>query len=117
MAKVPSKETIKRATIADMKTLGVHKPQYNRLVDIYAELVFQYNTLTAEFEDGGFEYEVSTDQGGTKKAPIVATLETLRKDILAYSDRLCLNPKSLETVTPEKGKKSGLAAALSSLEK
>ncbi len=116
MAKVPSKETIKRRTIEDMKALGVHKSQYNRLIDIYSELVFQYLTLTDEFEEGGYQYEVSTDQGGTKKSPIVATLETLRKDILAYSDRLCLNPKSLETVTPVNNKKSRLASVLSKLE-
>ncbi|WP_277375825.1 P27 family phage terminase small subunit [Paenibacillus polymyxa] len=115
MAKSPTKETIKRATIADMKALGIHKPQYNRIIEIYAELVFQYNTLTKEFEDGGYQYEVSTDQGGAKKSPILASLETLRKDILAYSDRLCLNPKSLETVTVEKKGKSALAAALSDL--
>lgn len=116
MAKVPSKETIKRRTIEDMKILGVHKSQYNRLIDIYSELVFQYLTLTDEFEKGGYQYEVSTDQGGTKKSPIVATLETLRKDILAYSDRLCLNPKSLETVTTANNKKSKLASVLSKLE-
>ncbi|WHX35276.1 P27 family phage terminase small subunit [Paenibacillus polymyxa] len=115
MAKSPTKETIKRATVADMKALGIHKPQYNRIIDIYAELVFQYNTLTKEFEDGGYKYEVSTDQGGAKKSPILASLETLRKDILAYSDRLCLNPKSLETVTVETKGKSALAAALSEL--
>lgn len=108
MSRSPTKETIKRATIADMKALGIHKPQYNRIIDIYAELVYQYNRLTKEFEDNGFEYEVSTDQGGAKKSPILASLETLRKDILAYSDRLCLNPKSLETVTVEKQKGSKL---------
>jgi len=69
MARAPTKETIKRTTITDMKALGVHKPQYNRLIDIYAELVYQYNTLSAEFENGGFQYEVSTDQGGAKKKP------------------------------------------------
>lgn len=115
MENLPSKETIKRRTIADMKKLGVHKPQYNRLIEIYSELIFQYNVLTAKFEEEGYEYEVSTDQGGTKKSPIVATLESLRKDILAYSDRLCLNPKSIETVTVETGKKSKLAETLKGL--
>lgn len=116
MANVPTKETIKRKTIADMKTLGVYKPQYNRIVDVYAELVFQFLTLNKKFEEEGYEYETYTAAGGAKKAPIVATLESLRKDILAYSDRLCLNPKSMETVTVEKEKKSALAAALSELE-
>ncbi|MDQ0340260.1 phage terminase small subunit [Caldalkalibacillus uzonensis] len=115
MAKVPSKETIKRRTIADMRKLGVHKPQYNRLIDIYSELVHQYLILNKEFEEKGYRYEVMTDQGGSKKAPIVATLENLRKDILAYSDRLCLNPKSLENVTAETGKTSALASVLKQL--
>lgn len=115
MAKVPTKETIKRATVTDMGKLGIHKPQYNRLIDIYAGLVAQYLKLTQEFEDDGYIYEVETDQGGSKKSPIVATLETLRKDILAYSDRLCLNPKSLETVTAEKASKSKLADILKDL--
>lgn len=116
MAKIPTKETIKRRTISDMKALGVHKPQYNRLIDIYSELVFQYLTLNKKFEEGDYEVQVTTDQGSPKKAPIVATLENLRKDILAYSDRLCLNPKAIENVTAEKKDKSKLASVLSSLE-
>lgn len=109
------KETIKRATITDMKKLGIHKPEYNRLIDIYAELVEQYGEITQKFVDSNYKYQEITADGGYKKAPIVATLETLRKDILAYSDRLCLNPKSLETVTAETGNKSKLAQVLSEL--
>lgn len=115
MAKIKTKESIKRQTIKDMKALGIYKEQYNKLIEIYAELVEQYSILVAEFEAGGYRYEVNTDQGGSKKAPIVATLESLRKDILAYSDRLCLNPKALETVTAETGKKSALATVLKEL--
>lgn len=115
MSKVPTKETIKRRTITDMKELGVHKPQYNRMIDIYSELVYQFLKLNDEFEREGYQYESYTAAGGAKKSPIVATLESLRKDILAYSDRLCLNPKSLETVTAETQSKSTLASALSGL--
>lgn len=117
MAKLPGKETIKRTTVADMKKLGVYKPEYNRLIDIYAELVEQYWILNQQFKSSGYDFEVETIQGGSKKAPIVATLEALRKDILAYSDRLCLNPKALETVTSDEkpGKKSKLAQVLKDL--
>jgi phage terminase small subunit len=113
---IPTKETIKRRTVSDMKELGIHKTQYNRLIDIYSGLVHQYLTLNKKFEEGDYEVQVTTDQGSPKKAPIVATLENLRKDILAYSDRLCLNPKSLENVTQEKESKSKLASVLSRLE-
>ena len=114
---VPTKETIKRRTISNMKELGIYKKQYNRLIDIYSGMIHQYLTLNKKFEDGDYQVEATTDQGSPKKAPIIATLENLRKDILAYSDRLCLNPKSLENVTAEKEQKSTLASVLSSLEK
>lgn len=113
--KATTKATIKKNTIEDMKKLGIYKPEYDRVIDIYAELSEQYERITEKFIKSNYDYEVETMQGGMKKAPIVATLETLRKDILAYSDRLCLNPKALETVTIEKDKKSKLATMLSEL--
>ncbi|RDV26302.1 P27 family phage terminase small subunit [Lysinibacillus capsici] len=115
MSKVPSKETIKRRTVSDMKALGVHKPQYNRLIDAYSDIVHQYLTLTERFEKEGYEYESYTAAGGAKKSPIVATLESLRKDILAYSDRLCLNPKSNDPNNKAPTKNTGLVEALNSL--
>lgn len=112
LSKEADKNVIKRATVRDMKALNIYKKQYDRLIDIYADLVAQYNRLNVEFAEGGFQVESETAQGGAKKSPIVATLETLRKDILAYSDRLCLNPKSLETVTTDKNNESKLTALL-----
>ncbi|TDL34568.1 P27 family phage terminase small subunit [Jeotgalibacillus sp. S-D1] len=112
MSKISTKDTIKRRTIDDMKALGIHKPQYNRLIDIYARLVHEYLKLSEEFEKSGSEYQTFTAAGGAKKSPIVATLESLRKDIISYSDRLCLNPKSLESVTAEKESNSKLASLL-----
>lgn len=110
-----TKEAIKKNTIEDMKKLGVYKASYGPLIDIYAELREQYEVFTKEFKKNGYKYESETGQGGAKKSPIVATLETLRKDILAYSDRLCLNPKAIESVTVEKKTKSSLAQALGEL--
>lgn len=113
---VTSKETIKRATIRDMKSLGTHKPEFNRLIDIYAELVHQYLRAVSDFEDSGYQYETETAAGNPKKSGIVSTMENLRKDILQYSDRLCLNPKTLETVKVESTQKSKLASVLNKLE-
>lgn len=113
---IPKQDSIKRYTITAMKELGTHKVQYNRIIDIYAGLVHQYLIALRDFEEGGYKYEVETGTGGTKKSPIVATLENLRKDILAYSDRLCLNPKTFESVTVETVKKSKLESVLESLE-
>jgi len=108
-------EIMKDKTVKDMTDLGVYKPQYDRLIDVYIDLNMQYDRAMKEFEASGFEYETEAAAGGTKKSAIVATLENLRKDILAYSDRLCLNPKAIESVTIEKKTKSKLESMLSTL--
>lgn len=99
------KETIKKNTISDMKKLGTYKPEYDAMIDVYAEIREQYERLTKAFKDSGYKYQEETADGGHKKAPIVATLENLRKDVLTYSDRLCLTPKALsDKKTAESGK-------------
>ena len=98
-----------------MTELGVYKKEYGKIIDMYVELVYQYNILTYKFEENDFKYEEATAQGGSKKAPLVSTLETLRKDILAYSDRLCLNPKSVDGIKKQLKKKSKLESAIDSM--
>jgi len=113
---ITSKETIKRRTMNDMKKMGTHRSEYNRIIDIYSQLINQYLILTKKFQESGFEHEVPTADGSTKKAPIVATLESLRKDILQYSDRLCLNAKSYSDRETETKTNSSLVDVLSKFE-
>lgn len=114
---ITSKETIKRRTISDMKKMGTHRSEYNRIIDIYSQLVNQYLIITKEFQDSGYQFEVPTADGSSKKSPIVATLESLRKDILQYSDRLCLNAKSYGDRDDGEVKESGLSKLLKEIGK
>ena len=102
--------------VEQMKMLGIYKPEYDNMIQIYAELRLQYIILTDRFEKSNYKVQTKSERGGMKKSPIVATLEGLRKDILAYSDRLCLNPKSFHAldVTPEapKSKLENLLGAM-----
>ena len=82
----------------DMKSLGTYKKEFNRLIEIYVDLNIEYDQAMAQFEASGRQYESETAAGGTKKSAIVATMESLRKDIITYSDRLCLNPKTIEGI-------------------
>lgn len=107
-----SQSAIRRRTIKAMKSLGTYRKEYEQIIDIYSALVEQYAELLARFTVCGCQYEVSTGQEGVKKSPIVASLESLRKDILQYSDRLCLNPKALKDELPKPKKKSVLAQVL-----
>lgn len=100
-----------------MKNLGVYKKEYDNLIDIYAGLCEQYFELLKRFEQSGYEVEIDCGFGESKKTnPIVRVIETLRKDILQYSDRLKLNPKSFDEKDLPKKSKGTLAEALSKLE-
>lgn len=61
---------------------------------MYSDLLLQYYILTKKFEESGYEVVMETEKSGGKKSPVLATLESLRKDIGTYSDRLMLNAKS-----------------------
>lgn len=94
-APATTKATIRKQTISDMKKLGVYRPEYDRIIDIYAGLWEQYHRLMSEYDkEGRYGYATLTADGGEKKSPLVGTIEAVRRDILAYSDRLMLNPKA-----------------------
>lgn len=114
--RVTTKETFKKLTIDSMKNLGTYRPDYDPVIDIYCELREQYALYSAQLKKKSYKCDESTAAGGTKKSALVGTIETLRKDILLYSDRLLLNPKAM---TEEKNKTakthSPLAKALMEL--
>ncbi|EAF6681566.1 P27 family phage terminase small subunit [Listeria innocua] len=107
--------SVKERVIQDMKGLGVYKTEYDNIITIYCDLLTQYDDAQKKFIESDYQYETSTAAGGTKKSAIVATLENLRKDIIAYSDRLCLNPRAIENITTENKKQSSLADILSEM--
>ncbi len=77
-----------------MTALGVYKKEFEPIIIIYCELREQYDVLTKTFITSGYDFSETTKEG-SKKAPIVTTLETLRKDILAYASQLGLTPQGL----------------------
>ena len=116
MKSLPGKQQdIFEETVRKMTSLVVYRPEYDGQIEIYAQLCEQYVLLTDRFERSGYRVQTKSAQGGMKKSPIVATLEALRKDILSYSDRLCLNPKSYDAMDISAPKKNALAEALKDL--
>lgn len=88
------KKSIINQTRDDMKALGVYKPEFEPIIEVYSQLREQYNISTQRFIDSDYNFKEYTNTG-TKKAPIVTTLEALRKDILAYAAQLGLTPQGL----------------------
>lgn len=88
------------ATRTAMKALDTYKPEYESQIRIYADLLYQYDMLNKKYKAADYPFSEPTN-AGSKKAPIVTTLESLRKDILQYALALGLNPKGLRTLKAE----------------
>lgn len=113
LKRMPDRESVKRRTINYMRELGTYKTQYNQVIEVYADMIYQYNILSAEFQKSGFATMVETERSGGKKSPILTTLENLRKDIGTYSDRLMLNAKTYNAeIEQPKTEKSAFAQLL-----
>ena len=110
-----ARDTIKAQTISAMKEMGTYRAEYEPIIDIYAGMREQYGRLLNEYADGKtYRYATPTADGGEKKSPLSLTIESLRKDIIVYSDRLMLNPKARAETAKGKARKSKLAEALTS---
>lgn len=111
-------KSIINQTRDQMKALGVYKPEFEPIIEVYSQLREQYKVLTKRFIESDYDFKEYTTTG-TKKAPIVTTLEALRKDILAYATQLGLTPQGLLKADDKafaKKKPSVLAAALKGLD-
>lgn len=86
----------------NMKALGVYKPEFDMTIEIYSGLIDQYQALEREFKKSKFTVIEKTGYSdNSKKSPMVATLENLRKDILQYSNALGLTPSGLKKINDE----------------
>jgi len=115
---MPRKRAPDTEARACMKAMGIYRCEFEPMIRAYGQLREQYDTLTRRYEESGYDFEVETNSGA-KKAPIVATLESLRKDVLAYAVQLGLTPaglKKLNEAAIKPARPSALAEALKSLE-
>ena len=114
MANIKPETQVRKA----MQSLGTYKKEFEPVILILCQLKKQYDVLTKKFEDDGYRFSEITSSG-TKKAPIVVTLEGLRRDILNYYTQLGLTPQGLKKLNDQamaesKGE-SALASALKEL--
>ena len=102
MARPITANYIRKATVKNMKSLGTYRKEFDYLINIYANMLYQY--ILYEEEHAANNYKVAdmyVNKAGAenlRKLPLINVMETLRKDILSYSDKLMLNPKALGEV-------------------
>lgn len=80
--------------IEKMKTLNVYKPEFEPAIERYVMLQKEYKEIYTSYQHGGYECEISTSSG-SRKSPVVSTLESLRRDILNLEEALGLTPRGL----------------------
>lgn len=114
MSRASYKTRITRA----MKSLGTYRKEYDLTIGMLANLQEQYEQLNRTYMDEGLPYYEDT-QTGRKKSPIVTTLESLRKDILAYQTALGLTPAGAKKLDMQQTdtEPSDLVKALRALER
>ena len=84
-----------KSVIEQMKKLGSYRPEFEDTVRHYAELCIEYDTLYERYVAANYPCAIDTEKGA-KKSPITTTLESLRKDILAYAVQLGLTPAAIK---------------------
>ena len=80
-----------------MTALGTWKDEYRITVEICAGLMDQYDVILSAWQATGM-MPVEYTENGSKKSGIVTTLESLRKDILAYQKELGLTPMAMKRI-------------------
>ena len=100
---------------AAMQELNTYKPEYDPIINVYVDLWEQYDAVQKRLKKSRYKSSVEGSLGTQKKSYDVGQHEALRKDILAYSDRLRLNPKAMMDA-PSPGGGGMLAKVLSNLE-
>lgn len=116
-----TKDSIRDTVIQNMTRIGTYKVEYDQLIDIYVGMLYQYRLFEKEYEESGYKLteEYTNKAGATneRKVPIYTAMESLRKDIATYSDKLKLNPKVMDIEPPKQVESSVLNQVLQTLDK
>lgn len=107
------REKFTRNTRRKMRKLGTYKPEFEDGIRFYVDALVQYDSIWKEYEESGF-LSVIECPGGFKKNPLLGALEDTRKQISLWSDKLGLNPKSLDNMKAAQAQEnqSGLAQTM-----
>ena len=100
-----------------MESMGIWKDEYRITVEICAGLMDQYDIINTAWIASGMN-PVEYTETGSKKSGVVTTLESLRKDILAYQKELGLTPMSIKRLDAQENlpQSNVLAEALRKLD-
>ena len=90
-----TKASVKAGKIRqELRSLGIYKAEFEPAIRRLADLKVEYDALHTRYASDDYPCVIETGSG-PKKNPLVTTLESLRRDILALETALGLNPSGL----------------------
>ncbi|OLF47296.1 hypothetical protein BU202_08190 [Streptococcus cuniculi] len=114
MARPITKKSIVSKVKKTMNELGTYRKEFDQVIEVYSGMLFQYQEYEKQHAEAGYPVtEIYVNNAGAeneRKVPIISVMETLRKDILSYSNQLMLNPKALGESFEKDDKESPLKA-------
>lgn len=112
------KKKIYKQTKNSMETVGTFRPEFDPIVERYAELRAQFQELNDQwYEDGCKITEDYTNKAGAtnkRKTALYLALETLRKELADMENLFGLTPKGLKGIK-RKGLETGTQSKLDSV--
>lgn len=116
-------EQYKKKIIKQMKNVGTYKADFSIIIEAYSKLLADYETSIEKFESSGgsiiIKHTNKAKETNLVKNPFYLAIETMRLQILKYSNELGLSPAGLKKINEKSlgdKKESALAKALSKLE-
>lgn len=107
---ITSKRSLIQSTKADMASIGTYKPEYDPIIEAYADIWIEYEIQHKRLVESDYQCETETAAGGIKTSPLPKEVRELRKEIRAFADCLGLTVKPMQR--PETGKPVGKLTAL-----
>lgn len=104
--------------VKKMKAVDTYNKSFDHIIDVYSNLLLEYNRVTEKFVADGrdFVVEHTNKSGATNyvKSPEYLIIEKLRTDIISYSRELGLSPLGLKKIKNDTSERnvSKLALAL-----
>ena len=98
-------ETYKKKIIADMKSVGTYKPEFDKVATNLANIYEDMDVAREQFKKSGGNIVVKhTNKNGSTnivKNPFFLAIEGLQNNILLYSRELGLTPAGYKKITGE----------------
>ena len=92
---VSTKASVRAGKIRrELRSLDLYKPEFETSIKRLADLKVEYDELHERYAAAHYPCVID-GSSGPKKNPLVTTLESLRRDILALETALGLNPTGL----------------------